>query len=342
MTLPDDMQALVLLQAGYASALAGVAPPALTGLVALQRVPVPRPGPGQVLVKVALSPINPSDLLYIAGTYGQPRARGTPAGFEGTGVVVAAGDPRAAALNARRVSFLASASGAWADYALADAASCVAVDDELRDEDAAALLVNPLTAITMIDIAARLGVNAVVLTAAGSQLGRMMIPLARERDIVPIAIVRKPDAIGSLQELGAAEVLASSAPGFAGQLASVLRARKPRVLFDAVGDQLAADIFLAMPSHSRWISYGILSARGPCLPDMRSFVFQGKGIEGFWLSRWFGAADPVTRARATQEAQRRFLDGTWRTQIAARVPLGDTPRGLPPVLDLPGKVLLAP
>ncbi|GMV02460.1 MAG: zinc-binding dehydrogenase [Burkholderiaceae bacterium] len=342
MTLPDDMQALVLLQAGYASAPAGAEPAALTELVALQRVPVPRPGPGQVLVKVALSPINPSDLLYVAGTYGQPRVRGTPAGFEGTGVVVAIGDTRASALSGRRVSFLAGASGAWADYALADAASCVAVDDALRDEDAAVLLVNPLTAIAMTDIAVHLGVNAVVLTAAGSQVGRMMIPLARERDIAPIAIVRKPDAIGALQELGAAEVLASNAPDFSRQLAGVLRARKPRILFDAVGDQLAADIFLAMPSHSRWISYGILSTKGPCMPDMRPFVFQGKHIEGFWLSRWLGAAHPEARSGATQEVQRRFLDGTWRTQIATRVPLGDAPHGLPSALDLPGKVLLAP
>lgn len=342
MTRPDEMRALVLLHAGYAGAPAGADPAALGELVALRRIPQPRPGPAQVLVKVALSPVNPSDLLYIAGTYGQPRVRGTPAGFEGTGVVVDTGDGQASALRGRRVSFLASASGAWADYALTDAASCVAVADALRDEDAAALLVNPLTAIAMIDIAADAGTNAVVLTAAGSQLGRMLVALARERDIAPIAIVRKPDAAAQLQDLGAAEVLVCSAPNFAEGLASALRANKPRILLDAVGDQLAADIFRAMPSHSRWISYGILSSAGPCMPDMRPFVFQGKHIEGFWLSRWLGAAGPVARARATQEVQRRFLDGTWRTQIAGRVPLADALRSLPAALDLPGKVLLAP
>jgi len=336
------MRALVLLHAGYTSAPAGADPAPLGELVALRRIPQPHPGPAQVLVKVALSPVNPSDLLYIAGTYGQPRVRGMPAGFEGTGLVVATGDGQAPALSGRRVSFLAGASGAWADYALADAASCVAVTDALRDEDAAALLVNPLTAIAMIDIAAEAGTSAVVLMAAASQLGRMLVALARERGIVPIAIVRKPDAAAQLQELGAAEVLVCCAPDFTERLASTLRANKPRILLDAVGDQLAADIFLAMPSHSRWISYGILSSTGPHLPDMRPFVFQGKRIEGFWLSRWLGAAGPAARARATQEVQRRFLDGTWRTQVAARVPLVDALRNLPAALDLPGKVLLAP
>lgn len=343
MTQPDDMQALVPLQAGYADAPSGAEPAALTDLVALRRIPLPRPGPAQVLVKVALSPVNPSDLLYIAGTYGLPRVRGTPAGFEGTGVVVAMGYPQGTALlRGQRVSFLAGPSGAWAEYALTDAASCVAVADELRDEDAAALLVNPLTAIAMIEIAADADTNALVLTAAASQLGRMLIALARERGIAPIAILRKADAAAQLRELGAAEVLVCSAPDFAERLASALRARRPRILLDAVGDQLAADIFLAMPSHSRWICYGILSSKGPCMPDMRPFVFQGKHLEGFWLSRWLGAAGPEARSRATQEVQQRFLGGTWRTQTAARVPLGDALRSLPAALDLPGKVLLAP
>ena len=33
-------------------------------------LPLPRPGPGEVLVKVAASPINPSDLMFIRGLYG--------------------------------------------------------------------------------------------------------------------------------------------------------------------------------------------------------------------------------------------------------------------------------
>ncbi len=341
MTRPDAMQALVLLHDGCASAPTDASSAALSDLVALRRIPIPRPGPGQALVEVALSPVNPSDLLYIAGTYGQPRVRGTPAGFEGVGVVVAAGGAEAAALIGQRVSFLATASGAWAEYALTDAASCVAVADALRDEDAATLFVNPLTAMAMIDLAAEAGTPAVVLTAAASQLGRMMIALARERDIAPIAVVRRPDAAPQLRDLGAAQVLAAAAPGFAERLREALHVHKPRILLDAVGDQRSADIFAAMPAHSRWISYGILSPTGPCLPDMRAFVFSGKRIEGFWLSRWLRAASAPARARALQQVQQRFLSGTWRTQTGACVPLADALRRLPAALDLPGKVLLA-
>lgn len=342
MTRSNDMQALVPLHDGYARASRSPQFVNPTDLLALRRIPLPQPASSQLLVEVALSPVNPSDLLFISGEYGQPRLRGTPAGFEGTGVVVAGGAAASSALTGRRVSFLASGSGAWAEYALTDAASCVPIADELRDEDAAAMLVNPLTAMAMIDIAAATGARAVVLTAAASQLGRMMIGLARDRGIAPIAVLRKPDEAPQLRALGAAETLVTGAPDFADRLASVLRTEKPRILLDAVGDQVSADIFHAMPSHSRWISYGVLSAAGPCLPDMRQFVFSDKRIDGFWLSRWLHAATPAARAQAAAEVQQRFLTGAWRTQIAARLPLDDAVRSLPAALALAGKVLLDP
>ncbi|MFO1218296.1 MAG: alcohol dehydrogenase catalytic domain-containing protein [Burkholderiaceae bacterium] len=342
MTLPDDMQALVVTQDGQTSTQGGLAVDDLAQLLALRRIPVPSPGPGQVLVKVAMSPVNPSDLLFVQGRYGLPRVPGAVAGFEGTGIVVAGGDAATSALVGQRVSFLAGASGAWAEYALTDAASCAASADELRDEDGAALLVNPLTAIAMIELTAAAGARALVLTAAASELGRMLIGLARERGMAAIAVLRRPAEAGALRALGAAEVLVSGAPEFRERLESALRAHKPRMLLDAVGDQVSADIFLAMPAHSTWISYGVLAERGPCLADMRQFVFANKRIEGFWLSRWLRAVGPETRAHAVAQVQQRFLSGTWRTRIAARIALEDALASLPAALGLRGKVLLAP
>lgn len=342
MTLPREMPALVQLHDGYADAPDGLALDDAARFLALRRIARPVPGPGQLLVKVAMSPVNPSDLHFVKGHYGLPRVRGAAAGFEGTGTVVAAGDASGAALVGRRVAFLASGSGAWAEYALTDPASCVAVADGLRDEDAAALLVNPLTAVALIDLAERIAAGALVLTAAASQLGRMLIGLAHERALTPIAVVRRPGdaaALRALRVLGAAEVLVSGAPEFAEGLAAVMRAARPRVLLDAVGDQTAADIFTAMPAHSRWISYGLLSATGPGLPDMRAFVFAGKRIEGFWLSRWLRTVPAAARQRAQAAVQQRFLGGAWQTTVAARLPLEHALAGLAAALARPGKVL---
>ena len=57
----------------------------------IREAPVPTPGPGQVRVRVLASPVNPSDLTTVRGLYGKlPRLPATP-GYEGIGVVEAAG-----------------------------------------------------------------------------------------------------------------------------------------------------------------------------------------------------------------------------------------------------------
>ena len=54
-------------------------------------MPVPKPGPGQVLVRVSAAPINPSDLMFVRGLYGVKKPLPAVPGFEGSGTVVAAG-----------------------------------------------------------------------------------------------------------------------------------------------------------------------------------------------------------------------------------------------------------
>ncbi len=55
-------------------------------------IPVPQPGPGEVLVKMYASPINPSDLAFLAGGYGIKKPFPVIPGFEGSGTVIAAGN----------------------------------------------------------------------------------------------------------------------------------------------------------------------------------------------------------------------------------------------------------
>ena len=58
--------------------------------LAVVEIPVPRPGPGEVLIRMFASPVNPSDLTFIRGLYGFKKALPAMPGFEGSGTVVAA------------------------------------------------------------------------------------------------------------------------------------------------------------------------------------------------------------------------------------------------------------
>ena len=289
MTLPALMNALVQLHDGYAGTQTGPNISDLSPLLAHQKIAVPQPKEGQALIKVHLAAVNPSDIHFIKGEYGQPRVKSVPAGFEAVGEVVAGDTP----LKGQRVSFFASASGTWAAYALTDATTLVPCRPDLAEVDAAGQLVNPLTAIAMFDIVRESGADSFVLNAAGSQLGKLLIALGRDHGIKPIAVVRRGAQAAALKELGAAEVIVTGDPNPLDAAVAIFGKLKPRILLDAVGDQFTADLFFAMPSQARWVNYGKLSTEAPALTELGQMIFRGKQIEGFWLTRWMKQVDPV-------------------------------------------------
>src|SRR5262245_9119051 len=82
--IPEKMRAVVLREyhAGIAKAIDGLT---------VSELPVPKPRSGQVLVKIAAAPCNPSDLLLLQGKYGTLKTLPTVPGWEGAGTVVASG-----------------------------------------------------------------------------------------------------------------------------------------------------------------------------------------------------------------------------------------------------------
>lgn len=119
------------------------------GPLILREVPVPEPRAGQVLVRMAASPINPSDLGALGGTsYREERSYPFTPGIEGNGTVVAAGDGLLARfLNGRRVacSALQPGDSAWAQYMVTSASLCTPLQYDVGLEEGAMLLVNPTT-----------------------------------------------------------------------------------------------------------------------------------------------------------------------------------------------------
>lgn len=339
MTLPDTMTALILRHDGYATDGGGTMPTDLSPFVDRAEIPVPQPGEGQALIRVIRAAVNPSDLMFVSGQYGQPRKAGMPAGFEAVGEVVAGDTP----LLGQRVSFFGSGSGTWAGYALADAHMMIPLRPDVAVADAAGLIVNPMTAMSMFDIVRADGAGAFVFTAGGSQLGKLLIGLARDHDVAAIPVVRRAEQAEALTALGAAEVLVSTAPDFETRARTVFAERSPRILLDAVADQVAADLFFAMPRGARWICYGRLATTPPRLDQMGQFIFMGKRIEGFWLSAWLRETPPDQVAQVVGEMQARFASGAWRTDVSEVLPLEDALERLPRALAAKdAKVQIAP
>ena len=123
----------------------------------------------------------------------------------------------------------------------------------------------------------------------------------------------------------------------------MLKAEQPRIFLDAVTGPLAGEIFAAMPKRARWIVYGRLDTEATPIPEPGQLIFMHKRIEGFWLSEWMRNTPPEKKIATIQEAQTRFKDGRWSTDVNAVVPLADAIDKVPEELARPnGKVFIAP
>jgi len=339
--IPKSMFAVIQTHGGYSPAATGPVIDDASDWLAEAELPVPTPGPGQVLIRLRTASVNPSDIHFIKGEYGQPRVKGAPAGFEGCGDVVASG-AGAEALQDQRVAFVAAGSGAWAEYVVTQAQMCIPLRPDISDEDGAAQIVNPLTAMAMVDIARADG-EAFVVSAATSQLGKLMCSLGRDLGLSPIALVRRAETVQTLKDLGAAEVLVTSEPDVAEQFATISATLKPRVFLDAVADQLSEQVFCAMPNGARWVCYGKLSTDLPQLTQMGQLIFMSKRIAGFWLTRWMMSTPPADQMRVVTEVQARFADGRWKTDVSERLGLRGVVGNLADALKKSdGKVIITP
>lgn len=345
MTPPKTMHAVLQKNEGYSQTQTGLHFDSMAPFVEFAEIPVPEPKEGQVLIRMRMANINPSDLHFIKGEYGQPRRKGFPAGFEGVGDVVAGVGQQAESLVGKRVAFSVAmdGSGSWADYALTSAHNCIPVRSDMQDVDAAGHIVNPLTAMAMFDIVRKSGSKSFVLTAGASQLCKLIIPLAKDEGFRPIVFVRRKETIEPLMELGAAHVLLETDSGVMEKFKAVSREEKPRVMLDAVANQLSCDIFFNMPNRANWVIYGKLDASAITARELGQFVFMAKTISGFWLTEWFRTTPYAEQMRVIAEVQQRFVDRRWTTDVAEVIPISQAVEKLPAALAARnGKVLLTP
>jgi NADPH2:quinone reductase len=290
--------------------------------IALEDRPVPRPGDGQVLVRIEAAPINPSDLAFIAGGYGLTKELPVVPGFEGSGTVVSAGGgAHAHDLLGKRVAcgVPPDGDGTWASYLVTSADRCMPLLKETSTEQGATLIINPLTASALMEIAEQGGHRAVVQTAAAGALGQMILRLGQRRSVPVIHVVRRDEQVDMLHSMGAEHVLNGSEKGFEDELRDLSHKLNATIAFDAVAGRMTFALARAMPKGSHVIVYGGLSGK-PCLLDPMGLVFEGKSVGGFWLADWLPSQSPEAALRLSTRVQG-MLGDDLRTEIRARVPL---------------------
>ena len=83
--------------------------------------------------------------------------------------------------------------------------------------------------------------------------------------------------------------------------------------FDAVAGEMSARVLRAQPRGSRLLVYGALSLEASQI-DPASLIFEGKRVEGFWLTAWLRQRNMLSQLRVTRHVQQ-MLAGDLKTEI---------------------------
>lgn len=318
---------------------------------------LPDPGAKQVVVAIEAAPINPSDIAGLygpamlaeadyspgrivapvpapamkaqAGRIGQP----TVTGIECAGTVIATGDdPAAQALMGKRVACWPGA-GTHASHVLVPLDACIAIPDSASIENASASFVNPMTALGFVGTMQRQGYEALVHTAAASNLGQMLNRICMEDGIASVSIVRKPEQVTLLKAMGCEHVLDSSEADFDACLIDAIAETNAYCGFDAIGGgDMAGRILAAMEraatrnaEFSRYGSaqrkhvyiYGRLDLSPTVLPPSIGFSWD----MGAWLLFPYLQLIGPEASRAMSERVIAGIDTTFASHFSQRLTL---------------------
>ncbi|ETV98061.1 hypothetical protein H310_09351 [Aphanomyces invadans] len=311
--LPTKMRALFLLKRVTAYNQED-----LESCFEVREVDVPTPKYGEVLVKVECSPINPSNLSMLQGTYNSAKQAPLPSltGTEGSGVVVAAGGGFMAwYMVGKRVGIVKSDQGLWAEYVTVPAMTCITLPNEVSFESGSSCFVNPLTVVAFVELAIARGTKTIVHTAGASALGKMLIKHGKEYGIDVIAVVRRQEQAQVLQSIGAKYIVDTSNSEWKTQLKTLTQTLGSTLAFDAVAGSLTGDILTCMPKGSEVQVYGGLSNEPSSGVSPADLIFQDKSVTGFWLVKYLAKRGMLGKLFMIQKVTS-GLNSTFQTTIS--------------------------
>ncbi len=256
----------------------------------LDTIPVPPPGPGQILARMLFAPINPSDLGSIAGSYGDLPALPAIAGREGLAEIVETG-PETTLLPGQRILF-PEGTGAWRELATLDEKNIIPVPDDIPPEQAAMATINPPTALLLLEkfVDLRPG-DWIIQNAANSAVGHHIIQLCRARGIRTINLVRRESLSEPLKKIGADSVLLDN-PDAPQKVRELTAGQLPKLALNSVGGHSAIGLTKCLADGGTHVTYGGMTS-DPVRFPIRALIFHDIRLLGFWRSRWAKTTSPT-------------------------------------------------
>ena len=307
-------------------------------VLALHEIPTPKPGPGQVLVRVHAAGVNPYDTYMRAGTYAiQPSLPYTP-GSDAAGIVEAVGEGVKKVKVGDRVYTAKTESGAYAEYALTLESQIYPLPERISFAQGAGLWVPYGTAYTALHHHARAHAGETVLIhGASGGVGLAGVQLARAMGLTVIGTAGTDRGLQLVKKEGAQFAFDHSKPDSAEQILKATDGRGVDIVLEMLANvNLATDLRL-LAKLGRVI---VIGNRGEITINPRELMARRASVRGFTL--WAATVAETAEIHAGIAAG--LENGTLRPVVGKELPLKNAPQAHQDIL-VPGafgKIVLLP
>jgi len=231
--------------------------------------PVPRVGPGEVLVQVAAAGVNRPDILQRRGLYPPPPGAPDVLGLEIAGTVVEAGEGSGTLIGKKVCALVAG--GGYAQYCVAPAGTCFVVPEVLSLAEAAAMPETLFTVwVNLFERGYAAEGDAVLVHGGTSGIGTMAIALGKLFNLKVIVTCGSDEKCARALELGAAAAINYRTQDFAAEVKSFTEGRGVAVVLDMVGGDYLPRNLASLADEGRHVSIAFQrGAKGEVLlPDV--------------------------------------------------------------------------
>jgi len=229
----------------------------------IQDVPIPSPGPVQVLVRVRAIGLNFADIIARWGVYpGTPKPPFVP-GLEFSGEVVAVGLEVTRFRGRERVMGY-SRLGSHAEYLAVDERLVAPIPESMSFEQAAAFPVAFMTAYHgLIELSHLRGGERLLVHAAAGGVGTATVQLAKHLGAEVFATAGSREKLVVAGEAGASHVINYRSENFAQRVRSLTGGYGVDVVMDSVGGRVFRQSWSLLAGMGRYILYGLSDVSGP-------------------------------------------------------------------------------
>jgi NADPH:quinone reductase-like Zn-dependent oxidoreductase len=235
----------------------------------------------EVVIEVLYSPVNPSDLLLMQGTY--PILPELPAviGQEGVGRVVSVGSA-VSTVKPGDIVTIPFGTFAWSEKVVAKAAGLIMLPANVDMQQAAMLSINPPTAVLLLEEFVSLNSGDwIALNAANASVSHAIIAVAKSKGIKTLGIVRRKEAVEIALKAGA-DVVLIEAENIVAEAKKATNNAEIKLGLDAVGGKATNTLAQILGNEGYLVCYAMMS-REPINVSQIGLIFRRIQIHGFFM-----------------------------------------------------------